>query len=427
MRSTVLSQPIRATIAAVALLCGGVGAVDLAEAGGATSRSQTPVAVRTTISADEWRTYRSRFVDTNGRVIDREKDGVSHSEGQGYGMLLAVKAGDRATFDAILSFTVHKMRARPDALTSWLYDPRQSPRIADTNNAADGDILIAYALLKAAVRWHEPRYVALAEPMIDDIGRLLLVRRGDRVLVRPAAFGFDRRSQPDGPVINLSYYIYGAFLLFAEIDDRHPWLEAWQSGLQLTEDSLAGRDRHAPDWVALASDDALVPAQGFGHKSSYDAVRIPLYMALGGRVPASYLAPFDRTWNVLGNRAPRDHDLASDRTVMDMNDLGYRAIAAIAACAVRGVPIPASLQNYRNTSYFSSSLHLLTLSAAREHYPHCVRAMPRPDDLIASADRSERTTIYAGSARRASVERQPQRHRWVPARQSDYGHFAMGG
>ena len=76
--------------------------------------------------------------------------------------------------------------------------------------------------------------------------------------------------------MNLSYYVYGAFLMFDAIDDRHPWLEAWQSGLMLTEASLAGAERLAPDWVSMTRD--LAPARGFAPKSSYDAVGIPLYL-----------------------------------------------------------------------------------------------------------------------------------------------------
>ncbi|MEG9529489.1 MAG: glycosyl hydrolase family 8, partial [Hyphomicrobiales bacterium] len=42
-----------------------------------------------------WRAYRSRFITDQGRVVDTANGQISHSEGQGYGMLLAVAAGDR--------------------------------------------------------------------------------------------------------------------------------------------------------------------------------------------------------------------------------------------------------------------------------------------------------------------------------------------
>ena len=52
------------------------------------------------LEADLWAAYAKRFVTDEGRVIDRENGNASHTEGQGYGMLLAEAAGDRARFDA---------------------------------------------------------------------------------------------------------------------------------------------------------------------------------------------------------------------------------------------------------------------------------------------------------------------------------------
>ncbi len=328
--------------------------------------------IPTTLFAHEWGTFKARYLRSDGRIVDVEKGGLSHSEGQGYGLILAVRADDRASFERIAGFTLRNLRTRRDHLSGWLYSPGDNGRVLDSNNATDGDILIAYGLVQAALKWHDGRYLALAAPIIDDIGRLLLVRDGAHVLLRPGAAGFDG---PDGRVVNLSYYVYGALLLFSKVNDDYPFFEAWQSGLQLTEQAMATGHRAAPDWLAIGRNGALHQGHRMPRKSSYDAVRIPLYMMLGGRVPPRYIAPFDAAWNIEGNRAPRDIDLTS-RRASDMNDLGYRAIAALAACATRGVPLPADVQRFRTTTYFASALHLMTLSAAREHYPHCVSGAP---------------------------------------------------
>ena len=362
------------------------------------SRSEV-TSVPTTIYPDEWAAFKDRFIAPDGRVIDIEKAFVSHSEGQGYGLVLAVQADDRTTFDRILGFTLRNMRGRRDNLTSWLYDERTFPAIADSNNASDGDIMIAYGLIQASLKWNDRRYISLAAPIVDDIGRLLLHRKDDMVLLRPAAFGFDSRQQPDGPVVNLSYYVYGALLLFAEVNDRYPFFEAWQDGLKLTERAIARSGGHAPDWITVGDYRVGDPADSFEKRSSYDAVRIPLYMVMGGRVPTSYLEPFDRSWNRSGFRAPLDVDLTHRRLAKPMNDLGYLTIAALTGCAVRGTAIPASLQKFRITSYFGSSLHLMALSAARRYYPQCVHGEAEVqragnDDTPAEPT----TTVFAGSA-----------------------------
>ncbi|MEM0906085.1 MAG: glycosyl hydrolase family 8 [Pseudomonadota bacterium] len=330
--------------------------------------------IPTVVRADEWAAFKRSYIRRDGRVVDVEKDGVTHSEGQGYGMLLAVFADDRATFDSIATFTFQALSARRDRLMSWLYDPGTHPPLADQNNASDGDILIAYALVKAALKWDEPRYIALAQPIIDDIGRLLLNRTDNVVALRPAVFGFDRRDQEDGPVVNLSYYVYGALLLFSEIRPNLPFFEAWQSGLLLTEHAISLNRGLAPDWISLDENRLGQPALGFKPTSAYESVRIPLYMMLGGRVPMRFLSPFDEAWNRTGSGTPRQVNLITGRVDHSMADPGYRAIAALTACAVRGVPLPQELQDFRPSTYFSSSLHLMVLAAARAHYPHCTSA-----------------------------------------------------
>ncbi len=207
--------------------------------------------------------------------------------------------------------------------------------------------------------------------MIHVIGRSLLVRHDRFVIVRPAAFGFDHGEQEDGPVANLSYYIYGAFLLFEAVEPSYPWFEAWQSGLMLTNavQSDEGGAGVVPDWVSLARERFLAPAKGFKPASSYDAVRIPLYMALGGRVPSEYFAAFDIAW---AEGTPSDVSLGERRTRQSMPDPGYRAIAAVAACAARGAPLPHEVREFRTTTYFASTLHLLALAAVRENYPTCL-------------------------------------------------------
>lgn len=408
--------------AAGAALTGAVLVALLNGAGPATAQVPAGATVmRPVLTAQEWRTYSARYVDPSGRVMDVEKNGVSHSEGQGYGMLLAVYADDEATFRSILRFTFGSMRRRGDGLISWIYDPERSPQITDTNNASDGDILVAFALVQAAMRWNEPSYRAAAEPLIAAIGEHLLYRSDGMVVLRPAAFGFGPRQHEDGPVVNLSYFVYGAFLLFAEIDDRYPWLEAWQSGLRLTMAALAGREALVPDWVTLRRERYLEPARGFARKSSYDAVRIPLYMMLAGRVPPEYIAPFDDAWNRRGNGAPLDWDLGADRKVSDMNDPGYRAIAALAGCAVRGEPMPRSLRRFRPTTYFASSLHLLTLAAARRYYPQCVEDAAVPM-VVADA----RPVLAPAAMRPARTARSEARRPAARRARRAGDHFDMG-
>ena len=63
----------------------------------------------------DWSDFRRRFVGGDGRVIDNANGGVSHSEGQGWGMMLAVAFDDVASFDLIADWT-----KRNDTITDFL-------------------------------------------------------------------------------------------------------------------------------------------------------------------------------------------------------------------------------------------------------------------------------------------------------------------
>src|SRR5476649_908231 len=125
---------------AVAMLLGASGMVQAA-----------PPAVGGSLHAPEfWQAYKSRFVTPAGRVVDTANKNISHSEGQGYAMLLAVAAGDRATFNLVWDWTRANLMVRDDSLLAWRWQPDERPAVADINNATDGDLLVAWALTEAA-------------------------------------------------------------------------------------------------------------------------------------------------------------------------------------------------------------------------------------------------------------------------------------
>lgn len=332
------------------------------------------------IHAGEWADYRRAFVRANGRVVDPENHGISHSESQGYGMLLAVHAQDRETFDRIWSFTRRELQIRDDNLLAWRYIPGARPAVSDHNNASDGDILVAYALLHAAALWNEPLYAHAGDQMVRDIGEKLIGWDGRRPILKPGAFGFDRIPGNRGPVVNLSYYFYAAFELFEVVQPRYPWAELARNGQALVEAARTGHRRLVPDWVSVSGGRATI-AEGFDPRASYDAVRIPLYMAYA-RLSGFDHSAHDAAWNGRGNGVPKNRDLITDAQYGELNDPGYRMIAALSACANRNAAIPPALLRFRSTTYFASSLHLLGLVAVRKS-GRCVA--PSGNVLIGSA------------------------------------------
>lgn len=322
------------------------------------------------LSPQQWLPWRDRFVSADGRVVDDANNNISHSEGQGYGLLLAALALDRATFTKIWSFTKTEQLLRDDGLVVWRWDPAANPHVADANNASDGDILIAYALALAGESWNAPDFTAAAQNLARAIGRVVVKRVDGRTVLMPAAKGFGPNERPDGPVVNLSYWIFEALPILAKLAPDTDWGDLADSGRDLILASRFGPDRLPANWISLHAA-APAPALGFDPLFGYDAIRIPLYLLRAGLVDRSLLAPFAKVWES-DSEAPAVINLADGRPTSELADPGYRMIVAAVACALDRKPIPVSLRTPAPTSYYPSTLHLLALSTIAQNYPECL-------------------------------------------------------
>ncbi len=222
--------------------------------------------------------FMNRFVTPEGAVIDTQNDQMSHSEGQGYGLLIAVASDDQRQFDQLYQWTQNHLAVRDDGLLAWSWD-REQQRVSDRNAATDGDILVAWALLRAAERWDETRYRDAALRHIDAIEAMLIQRNG-RWLVLPGPQGF---KHAEGTLtVNPSYWVFPAFLAFEKVH-KGPWRAVAEDGVALIQ-TLLQRYAAVPDWVRIQPDgepglsDLTQPAG----KAGFDAIRVPLYLHWAG-------------------------------------------------------------------------------------------------------------------------------------------------
>ncbi len=307
-----------------------------------------------TLRPDDWAAFRDRFVMEDGRVVDDANKGISHSEGQGYGLLLAFAAGDRGAFERIFGFTRTQLLIRDDGLAAWKWDPNANPHVVDVNDASDGDILIAYALALAGKAWDEPRYLETAKTIATAIGTHLLSRANGRVVLLPGVAGFAPPDRPEGTVVvNPSYWVFEAFPVLKELAPGFPWDEVASSGLEIVAAARFGSAGLPADWVEITAA-GLSPAEGFPAVFGYNAIRIPLYMMRAG-IDGAFLDPFG------GQPEPSVVELTTDRAAESMADPGYRLINALVECT-RGTPVPPELLDFAPTNYYPSTLHLLGLS-----------------------------------------------------------------
>jgi endoglucanase len=315
-----------------------------------------------------WESYRSRFLSTEGRVIDRDNDpkGITHTEGQGYGMLLAEAAGDRDHFDLMWRWTQSHLR-RPDGLFSWKFAAcgAQGDCVADKNDAADGDILIAWALLRAGQSWRRSDYAAAASDIATAVSHKLIVVLGKDTLLLPAVDGF---SDKTGVVVNLSYWLFPAFNAFTATYKDPLWQQLSDSGLALMGRARFGKWQLPPDWLRVEGD-TLRPADGFPPRYSYDAVRVPLYLVWGGITDKDVFAPFLSFWSAFpAANVPAWVDLKTDAVAPYAWQSGMRSVAVLTEHATGtdgGKPAEFPLPGAQD-GYFSWNLCLLTRIASAE-------------------------------------------------------------
>jgi endoglucanase len=96
----------------------------------------------------KWGACKPVLLSKGGRIVDFHQDNCSQSEGQGYGLLLAVAFGG------------------PEAFDKWKLGKRREGRweTISHNNATGGDSLIAIATLKIL---SEASFAALSDSVVD--------------------------------------------------------------------------------------------------------------------------------------------------------------------------------------------------------------------------------------------------------------------
>ena len=224
----------------------------------------------------EWQAFRKAFMSEDGRIIDWENQEKSHSEGQAYGLLLALEMDDPDTFDLILRWSDNNLG---QGLRAWSWGNKGNTwGVLDSNNATDADVLHAWALLRAGKAWHRPDYTRQGLDIAKAVAGQLVISPG---LLLPARYGF---VSPASLRLNLSYYVFPAFHDLAVFDpDRQAvWQRLHSKGLELVQASLANASGLPPDWIMLTPQGQMLAPKPEDAVFGYEAIRIPLHLAWAG-------------------------------------------------------------------------------------------------------------------------------------------------
>ncbi|WP_374189547.1 glycosyl hydrolase family 8 [Erwinia sorbitola] len=310
-------------------------------------------------AADGWSSFKARFMTSEGRIQDTGNKNVSHTEGQGYGMLMAVYYNDRSSFDSLWNWTQKNLSNPNNGLFYWKYIPGASDPVSDRNNASDGDMLIAWALLKAGEKWNVPAYLQASDRLQKAIIERNVITFAGRTIMLPGAQGFNKTSYV---VLNPSYFIFPAWRDFARRSHLKVWNSLINDSLSLLSEMRFGDSGLPLDWVAMNADGSMAPATAWPPRFSYDAIRIPLYLYWYDSASLQ-LVPFQQFWmNFQRLQTPAWIDVLSN------SKAPYNMAGGL--LAVRDLTLDDSghLSDSLsgNEDYFSASLQLLAWLAYKD-------------------------------------------------------------
>lgn len=306
-----------------------------------------------------WQSFAQRFVGADGRVIDTGNAGITHSEGLGTALLLAQAADDRVRFEQVLGFA-QRLR-RPDGLFSWKWAPGQG--VADANNASDGDLYIAWALLRAGLRWAEPRYRVVARDIAAALRERCIVRTGHGRLLSPSVEGFVEPAAVGAPraVVNPSYWVWPALAELHALEGHSAWAEAHENGLRLLAQARFGEHGLPADW--LLTGDPVIPWPARPARFGFEAIRVPLFLAWAGRTEHAAFVACARYLQQPG--FPAWTSLAERQTAPYAAPAGFETVARLVRRGAFGTayePAPESAAQ----DYYSAALGALATLAAHE-------------------------------------------------------------
>ncbi len=182
------------------------------------------------VFASEYAAWKSSQLETCGegaRVKGCPSSDASGtcSEAQAYGMLLAVGANDKTTFDQLNTYRLQMLQQSSTAdksLMPWaIWNAKSCPPTAeggDQNAATDADIDAAMALLQAQQRWGGDTYRAQADTTLAALLTYTVAGSGAGIHLKPGNQDGDLRDY-------VAYYTPGYFAVFAEITGQAAWTD----------------------------------------------------------------------------------------------------------------------------------------------------------------------------------------------------------
>lgn len=227
-----------------------------------------------------------KFVNT----VNNKANGVVLSESQGYGMLITVLANkqpdsEKQFYDLYRYYNNHKIEST--SLMSWRYVQGTKNKQEDiVNNATDGDIYIAYALILASEKWenHKELYENTARNILNDILKYNTNSKNHLLTVGNWA----NETSKFHNLVRTSDVMPEFFNKFYAFSDNKVWLDIKKNMLDvLYKSSTQNKNGLIPDFIQVTNTGEVKPLS-YGNSIQlnkhdvdyyYNAFRIPFNLA----------------------------------------------------------------------------------------------------------------------------------------------------
>lgn len=225
---------------------------------------------------ESWNTYKTYFIQEDGRVLDFYNNNISTSEGQSYALLRSVWMNDRKLFDKVLEWTDNNLKVRGDNLCGWKWGENKDGKwqILDRHSATDAEQDFALALIMASKKWNDPKYLEKARGILKDMWKKEIIKIKNKNYVMPGDWG----NKDKNIKINPSYLAPYAYKIFAEYDKENDWLSLVDTSYSLLKNtSNLSIFYLPPDWAYINTETGIVSIDkdicSKESDFSYDAIR----------------------------------------------------------------------------------------------------------------------------------------------------------
>ncbi len=318
-------------------------------------------AISSSALANAWDDYKAKYLQADGAIVDTYNHNKSHSEGQSYGLMFSCFYDDKDSFDKILNWTDSNLKDKTTGLYSWTYEREGNKTgVTDKNNATDGDLMIAYALLRAGKKWGDKNYTKRGEEIAIRLLNLVATNYAGYNVLLPGVKGFYYDKYV---IINNSYTIYPALDELYKTTHMKQFRDLMVDGKRLLNNLQNQNLALSPDWVKLYQNSENLPAEQWPPRFSYDAIRVPLYLYWQNR-RAKELQPYKDYWSMYSHdNTPAWVDVVSKQTAPYPMSSGLKAVRdLVTGTAVFEPNIKLS------EDYYNASLSMLAYMAYRESF-----------------------------------------------------------